>query len=499
MANIDRDFLYLEDTRSNDDDRYGDRLQLSLEPVPAVVPGQSLAILATLQLDGQRVPVVPFPSEPGNEPVRQKVAIAAAVLIDDVDQDLDRLLCFPLQQETPQAMGGRVHLDDLGPGTYGLRVVARVLNFGGRQLRHAVRVVRGVVNIGGSIEQQGIDAVWLVEHLGPAEGRRSIRANLRHLDPGGERAVVTDVRLHASERLPLSFPIEKRAVAIAPDQEDGLFVLSARDGGRSRLFEAETDGSFSGPEPFDFDSQVFGHSTSVESWVANPQGIGRYFGGALVTQFDGFTKVRAIAGLADSTFWTVCGDRALAGSGSIYLRRIDENGNTVAEARAVSEADTANGSILRAMADGGVMVYGRYRREYRVVRVGPGGNVVAVSDLTPANVLDLAVNPFTGEALIVHAAQLRRAELVFLDVGLAVSGTLAPGDGALGKAFEAIHSAEISAPPAGQRIWISGQRKELQPSGIREIRGAVGYLDADGTFHLVRGGMAPISLLRALW
>lgn len=499
---IDRDFLFLEDTADNPDDRFGARLQLELDPVAPLAPDQPLAVRATLQLDGRRVPVIEFPDDPQNTYVKQGVAIAAAVVIDDIEQGLDELCSFPLRQETAEAIGGFIDLAGLSAGTYGFRLVARTLNYGGRpnSLKYAVRVVSTTFSTGEPIQQEGIDAVWLVEYLGPQEGRRSFRASLRHLGPGGQLAQVDEALLHGAERLPISNPFEKRAIAIAPDGEESLFVLSAQSGEQSRLLEAEADGSLGGPAAFPFDSQVFGRSTSVESWVATPRGIGRYFGGSLVEEFTDYNRVQVIAGVANSTFWTVCSTRQFAGNQDMYLRRIDENGSVIAESRSVSMTTFETGAILRVMADGGVLAYGSYRKGGpRVVRVGPQGNVVAVSEPFPSNVLDIGVNPYTGEALVVHARLGRFVEVIRLNAALSTTATLTPQDDIFGGAFEAFHSADISAPPAGQRLWISGQRKERQPSGVLSDRGAVGYLDDAGVFTFVQGGMEPRSLLRALW
>ncbi len=499
---IDRDFLFLEDTQDNPDDRFGERLELVLDPIAPLAADQPLAIRATLQLDGRRVPVIQFPADPQNTFVKQGVAIAAAVVIVDVEQGLDELCSFALQQESAEAIGGFIDLSGMDAGTYGLCVVARTLNYGGRpnSLQYAVRVAKTVFSTGGPTQQEGIDAVWLLEYLGPQQAQRSIRANLRHFGPAGQLAMVEGALLHGAEGLPLSYPFEKRAIATAPDNEDGIFILSAQNDRRSRLFEAESDGSFGGPEAFPFDSQVFGHSTSIESWVATPGGIGRYFGGALVTELTEFNRVSAIAGVADSTFWALCSSRQFAGNQTTFLRRIDENGNVIAEVRSVSSAAFETGGILRVLADDGVLAYGNYRGGGpHVVRVGPQGNVVAVSAAFPANVLDVGVNPYTGEALVVQVRLSGGVEIIRLNAALTTLTTLGPQDDVFGSAFEILISADISAPASGQRLWIAGRRKERQPSGVLKDRGAVGFLDDNNNFTLVQGGMEPLSLLRALW
>lgn len=497
---IDKDFLFLEDSRNHRDDAYGGELTLALEEIPPLAPGQPLSIRASVSLSGTRVPVIAFPEDPGNSREKLGVAIAAAVVIEDVEQDLDRLRAFEVRQQTANAIGGFIDLGALGAGTYALRLVVRTPNPGAANLKHAVRVATTLFTLGEAVVQAGLETVWLIEDLGPRQSHRSRRARLRHLGPGGQLTQVENALLHAAQRLPLNFAIEKRAISVAPDSEDSLFLLSALDDGRSRLFEAESDGSFSGPEAFDFDSHIFSHSTSIESWVWNDRALGRYFGGALVEAFDRFRDVKALAGVADSTVWAICSARPQTGTGSVYLRRLDENGAEIAEARAVSYADFETGAILRPMADGGVVVWGNYRGAGpHVVRVGPAGNVIAVSDAFSANVLDIAVNPYSGEALVVRSVSVSSAEIVLLNASLSTGETLSARHEAFAGAFESLISAEISAPPEGQRIWVFGRRRERQPSGVFEVRGAVGYLDQSGSFTFIQGGMAPESLLRALW
>ncbi len=430
-----------------------------------------------------------------------------AGVIEDLDLDLDPILPIALTNQPGTMIGGSVNLEGLSQGTYAVRVVARTPNSGVSALRNVVRVATVEFAIAADVPLAGLDSIWLAEYLGPQQSRRSVRANLHYLGPEGERASFDGALMHGTEGLPPTHVFEKRAISTGvSDDPEIVHYLSPLDSvdPDEQVTRLVTIPDVGQVDPFVFDTKIFTAGTDTASWVSANGSLGYFFADLAVAIFDGYKDIRALGAVpsvagADRT-WALCGTNAVPGNDT-HLRLINRDGTELAESPQVTTANFEQGAILRGMADGGVTAYANYRKVGpRIVRAALDGGIVAASNALPPHVLDLGVNPYTGAAVLVHGPDARRVQLTRLDAGLNVIDVLSPTNRLFDGEFEFIHSADISAPPSGQLIWISGQRKEPQPPPFPPIdRGAVGFLDADDDFTLVAGGLEPISLVRAQW
>ncbi len=503
-----KNYLFLEDTQNDPMDGYGDRLVLELDQPSDISSGQPLSLTARVLLDGKRMPVIPFPENPDTSKEKIDVAIAAAVVIEDVDQDLDKLYSFTLKQQTVNTIGGSIGLDKLETGTYAVKLVVRSYTgrrFNGRPTNpQAIRTAKAVFNYGGQIQQGSQSGVWLIEYLGPFQQPNTLRARLRLFEPTGQIASIKEAVMVGAVRLPQNYRFEKRSLTTTNTQDAvddaSLFFLSPKSNGKTVLATANEDGSLLLSPEIDIFPLAYGHSAVLDgwAWARSRASLAHIYMNVIAREFPDYVSVSALVVSEDDSVWVMAAKRNQAGGTSIeWLRKVDKQGNTIAEVPTVRSMGFEAGAILRSMADGGVTAYCRYGTVNTIVRIGPGGNIIASAQHFMSNVLDLGVNPYTGECALVRFRPGEGIEAVRLNPALTIFDYLRPRDTRFGKAFERLWSCDISAPESGQRIWVSGQRKERQPSGVLLDRGAIGFLEND-QFTLVQGGMETMTLIRAL-
>jgi hypothetical protein len=506
---VNENFLHLEPPSDRSTDRYGDRLKLLLEPLPAVIPkGAVFHVAARLTLDGVGVPLVPFPTAPNggfdysDEKIPFGAAIGAAVVIHDVPGNLDQLRKIAMHHQG----GGRFTGDDAEvtrvERTLAVRVVVKMRtkqqDQGAGTYRNSVRTAVARFRVGDQIGQNAPPDVWIVEFL-HAEGPKDFRALVRRIDVDQNQTVeVRDLILPSIQR-----SLIHREGFRTVDPERG-FVAASRANGTSPaqniVFIERGGGQDVHAPPSNERIEAIGAPSSVFAWVATDHDLWNVLSGnATPVRRIANVQCRSLAVHSNGDVWAAVKTREQP---NIHLARYDFEASGADDLVITRVSDMLDPGgrwmLLHTMADGGVLCYARYDTRRTLVRFDGSGKLVAVGSAPLNEVIEMGRNPYTGEAAVVHLDTTRQSVISIFNPALELERVIRPTDAFLQNHFRVFYSADISAISAGSRIWITGSRKEPDGNGNLIERGAAGYLDAGGVYHHVRGGMSVQTLVRAM-
>ena len=508
---MDANFLHQP---ASTDDGYGSRLTLRFDP--AVTPngdlGQTVFASIRLELDGTNVPVIAFPRAPDGTPdwsvrtLPRRGAICAAVLVRDISGDLDELDIFEIKQSAADRASGSSRVVDKA-GRVAVRVVAMMRgNRTQQDAFPAIRTVTATTAIGVSAPPTGIPQVWLAEAIRP--GRELVPIRMHYLDESGIQESFGDFQIRALTGAPLNFQLNQSTISLLTDSDSEAYVLHSRDRQSAHQTFVYLDASDRSQEeaklPF---NSVFAisASSSVFGWVAGKNRLawvtpGIIDPGRLVEK----VMVRSLASgldLAGGTWAAV--DRLDDGTRKIRLGHFSHDGENDFIVDGVREASNVNFGnnrwmLLEILRDEGVIAYANYKRVPSLLRVSSAGVVTTISSEPVLGVLNMGVNPVTGEVAVASISPAtRRGRITLYDAALAPRRVFETDDPAFAGEFESIYSTAVTVGEYGTRIWVTGSRRERLPSGQLVTRGAVGFLNDNEMFTLVTGGLGVQTLVLA--
>lgn len=501
-------FFQYDDMSQSSNDVYQDRLKLRLEGIPDTIPRRgAINVRAIVTLDDQPFPVLPFPRDDSGEPnptdhLEYGTAIGAAAVFEDVPEDVDDISSLLLTPVDPGTLGGSDAASTFEVRTLIVKMVIQALvrkediraGFPIGTYRTALKVFQVVE------EQafQGRGDTWLVEWLGPF-GRNHISARVRRLEPGGQAAQADNLNLPGILRMPTNYFIDRHGVTL--DYSGGqLFVLHAND-----ALKEDKELAVVAPNG----------NTTRRAPPVNPVRAIAYYPDDDIIWFAGERDL-VLANAGDlSPIRTVSGRRAngLAidrASGDVWaalntLLRFGRDGNDleVPTLRALTPVPPRQNRqmLLHSTNDGGVICLANYRRFPRLVRVNRDGEVLAFSadDVHLSRTIEMGVSRATGRAAAIHIESGGAHPVLSLfDPALVRVRRFAHTDAVFANAFDRLLSVDISAPPDGEKAWVSGWKVGRDPVTGRPINlGAVGFLDEDEQFTLVQSGMKEQTMVRA--
>lgn len=508
------DYFHLRPPSDQSEDRYGERLRLTVEPVPAILPRDSLfTIRARLTIDGAGVPIVPFPRgddgdyDFSDEKIPFGAAIAAAVVVRDVPGDVDQLHAIAMNHQGSGRFSGEDAEVTAEERSLAVRVVVkrrtpRAEQGAGGRYANSVRTATLRFRVGEVTDQNAPDDVWLIEHI-QSVGADHYRGRVRRLNIDDDSSIVAgEFVLPSIDRLPARFPIARNGLTTA-DTDRALYVLDydASSGARSIVY-IEQDGELDpNPAPGTTRVEAIGASGSMFVWVATENELLNVTGaGADPNRRIEGVQCRALAVGRTLDAWAAV--RTIENP-AVRLARYDFNasGEDDLIITRVSElVDYASRwMLLESMADDGVLCYARYETRRTLVRFSAEGELMAVGSEPIDEVIEMGRNPYSGEAVVVRLDPTRQTVISLFDPALELVREYRPTDDLFENEFVQFFSADVSARREGSRIWITGWRRERDQFGNLVERGAVGYLDAAGSYHHVLGGLPVNTFVRAMF
>ena len=509
---MNEDFFFQEDTTNHPRDTYGERLKLTIEPYAAPIPvGGLFTVTASLKLDGKPVGFMPIEKDNNGKFKDDQIiyvgaAIGAAVVIEDVSGDLDRLTEIEMDHVKPGVISGDDSTVTSKAQKLAVRVVVKMRPQSYRpSLLHYIRTATITFNISGGQSGGNVrEDVWLIENqVFTDPTRKFFKARLQRLQPTGSVLTVNDIMLPIMLRSPLNYQISRNGIATEND-EGGIFLvhLAQPNSPVTKIVYLSEDGKREDMTPPVNQMKALATSELDSFWLASDTELVYTSNSNMIGQPDRqINNIRTYAYAMDprtDSLWVA----AKVGNEPLMLRRYTDLGSSldkvVTLVRGVTYPNLATQAFMRinAMSDGGVVAYATYKQIPRLVRISAAGDIIARSEKYINKVVEMGVNPITGEAAVIHLDHSNRSILTLYNAGLEEVETIKPGDSRFNGYFVNFYSVDYSVSKTGTRLWLTGFRLEKDNLGKWVPRGIVGYLQ-DGEFQFVVRTNSPQTMVRA--